>query len=262
MRIWAIANQKGGVGKTTTTLALGRGLAALGQRVLLIDLDPHASLTRAFGVPLDPPPPGVLELFATPPGEIAALARGSAIPGLDYLCAQAALATLERRSANQPGLGLALQHALAQHGQRHDYILLDCAPTLGLLMMSYLTRMTRSTMLDVLNSDYIRTAHAKGLKKAKVIFKHALKNALIPVVTYIGIDFGTMLAGAILTETVFNWPGIGYETYRAITSRDWPIVLGSVTVIVLVVMVINLIVDVSYAFLDPRIRFGAPKDKN
>jgi len=71
-----------------------------------------------------------------------------------------------------------------------------------------------------------------------------------------------MLAGAILTETVFNWPGIGYETYRAITSRDWPIVLGSVTVIVLVVMVINLIVDVSYAFLDPRIRFGAPKDKN
>ncbi|AUZ55131.1 ParA family protein [Stenotrophomonas acidaminiphila] len=143
MRIWAIANQKGGVGKTTTTLALGRGLAALGQRVLLIDLDPHASLTRAFGVPLDPPPPGVLELFATPPGEIAALARGSAIPGLDYLCAQAALATLERRSANQPGLGLALQHALAQHGQRHDYILLDCAPTLGLLMINALAAADR-----------------------------------------------------------------------------------------------------------------------
>ncbi|MGB3393873.1 MAG: ParA family protein, partial [Stenotrophomonas sp.] len=100
MRIWAIANQKGGVGKTTTTLALGRGLAALGQRVLLIDLDPHASLTRSFGVPLDPPPSGVLELFAAPPPEIATLARASDIPGLDYLCAQAALATLERRSAN------------------------------------------------------------------------------------------------------------------------------------------------------------------
>jgi len=143
MRIWAIANQKGGVGKTTSTLALGRGLAALGNRVLLIDLDPHASLTRAFGVPLDPPPPGVLELFSTPPGDIASLARSSHIPGLDYLCAQAALATLERRSANQPGLGLALQHALAQHGQHHDYILLDCAPTLGLLMINALAAADR-----------------------------------------------------------------------------------------------------------------------
>jgi ABC-type dipeptide/oligopeptide/nickel transport systems, permease components len=134
--------------------------------------------------------------------------------------------------------------------------------TLAAISMAYTARIMRSQLLEVLNQDYIRTAKAKGLSKRDVIRKHALKNALIPVVTYIGIDFGTMLAGAILTETVFNWPGIGYETYRAITSRDWPIVLGSVTVIVLVVMVINLIVDVSYAFLDPRIRFGAPKDKN
>lgn len=103
MRIWAIANQKGGVGKTTTSLALGRGLATLGHRVLLIDLDPHSSLTRAFGVPLDPPPQGVLELFGAPPAELSSLSRHSDIPGLDYVCAQAALATLERRSANQPG---------------------------------------------------------------------------------------------------------------------------------------------------------------
>ena len=143
MRTWAIANQKGGVGKTTTTLALGRGLAALGHRVLLVDLDPHSSLTRSFGVPLDPPPTGVLELFATPPGEISDLARASNIPGLDYLCAQAALATLERRSASQPGLGLALQQALARHGERHDYILLDCAPTLGLLMINALAAADR-----------------------------------------------------------------------------------------------------------------------
>ena len=143
MRTWAIANQKGGVGKTTTTLALGRGLAALGHRVLLVDLDPHSSLTRSFGVPLDPPPTGVLELFATPPGEISDLARASNIPGLDYLCAQAALATLERRSASQPGLGLALQQALARHGQRHDHILLDCAPTLGLLMINALAAADR-----------------------------------------------------------------------------------------------------------------------
>ncbi len=143
MRIWAVANQKGGVGKTTTTLALGRGLAALGHRVLLIDLDPHASLTRAFGVAVDPPPAGVLELFATPPAELASLCHGSDVPGLAYVCAQAALATLERRSANQPGLGLALQNALAQHAGRHDYILLDCAPTLGLLMINALAAADR-----------------------------------------------------------------------------------------------------------------------
>ena len=115
MRIWAVANQKGGVGKTTTTLALGRGLAALGHRVLLIDLDPHASLSRAFGVPVDPPPTGVLELFGTPPADLSSLCHASNIHGLDYVCAQSALATLERRSANQPGLGLALQNALARH---------------------------------------------------------------------------------------------------------------------------------------------------
>ncbi|MCD7097085.1 ParA family protein [Stenotrophomonas sp. MMGLT7] len=143
MRIWAIANQKGGVGKTTSTLALGRALAAQGQRVLLIDLDPHASLTRAFGVPLDPPPQGVLDLFSAPPMDLATLARGSDIPGLSYVCSQTALATLERRSANQPGLGLALQQALGRHGNGHDYILLDCPPTLGLLMINALAAADR-----------------------------------------------------------------------------------------------------------------------
>ncbi|MCC4588556.1 ParA family protein [Xanthomonas sp. NCPPB 1067] len=143
MRIWAIANQKGGVGKTTTTLALGRGLAALGHRVLLIDLDPHSSLTRAFGVAVDPPPRGVLDLFGTPPSDLASLAHESAIPGLSYVCAQAALATLERRSANQPGLGLALQNAMTRHAGQHDYILLDCPPTLGLLMINALAACDR-----------------------------------------------------------------------------------------------------------------------
>ncbi len=143
MRIWAVANQKGGVGKTTTTLALGRGLAALGHRVLLIDLDPHASLSRAFGVPVDPPPAGVLELFGAPPADLSSLCHASSIHGLDYVCAQSALATLERRSANQPGLGLALQNALARHQGQHDYILLDCAPTLGLLMINALAAADR-----------------------------------------------------------------------------------------------------------------------
>jgi len=140
------------------------------------------------------------------------------------------------------------------------YILPAC--TLAAISTAYSARIMRSQLLEVLNQDYIRTAKAKGLSRRSIILHHALKNALIPVVTYIGMDFGGMMAGAILTETVFNWPGVGYETYRAITQRDWPIVMGSVTVIVVVVMVINLIVDVSYAFLDPRIRFGAPKSES
>lgn len=135
------------------------------------------------------------------------------------------------------------------------------AVTLAAVSTAYTARIMRSQLLEVLNQDYIRTAKAKGLSRGAIIWHHALKNALIPVVTYIGIDFGGMLAGAILTETVFNWPGVGYEIYRAVTQRDWPIVLGGVTVIVIVVMVINLLVDISYAFLDPRIRFGAPKDE-
>lgn len=135
------------------------------------------------------------------------------------------------------------------------------AITLASVSTAYTARIMRSQLLDVMNQDYIRTAKAKGLSQGAIIWKHALKNALIPVVTYIGMDFGGMLSGAILTETVFNWPGIGYETYNAITQRDWPIVMGSVTVIVIVVMVINLIVDVSYAFLDPRIRLGNSKNE-
>ncbi len=131
------------------------------------------------------------------------------------------------------------------------------AVTLAAVSTAYTARIMRSQLLEVMNQDYIRTARAKGLSRKSVIWHHALKNALIPVVTYIGNDFGGMMAGAILTETVFNWPGVGNETYRAISQRDWPIVLGSVTVIVVLVMVINLIVDVSYAFLDPRIRFDS-----
>src|SRR5690606_1018072 len=143
MRVWAIANQKGGVGKTTTTLALGRGLAARGSRVLLVDLDPHSSMTRTFGVPVEPAPEGVMELFATPPRELASLVRTSAVERMDYVCAQTALATLERRSANQPGLGLALSQALSRHAGQHDYVLLDCPPTLGLLMINALAAAAR-----------------------------------------------------------------------------------------------------------------------
>jgi len=143
MRVWAIANQKGGVGKTTTSLALGRAMVARGLRVLLVDLDPHASLTRAFGVPSDPQPPGVIDLFGTPPPTLASLMRTSPTDGLDFVCAQTALATLERRSATQPGLGLALSQAITRHAAGHDAVLLDCPPTLGLLMVNALAAADR-----------------------------------------------------------------------------------------------------------------------
>lgn len=157
---------------------------------------------------------------------------------------------------------LPISGAGGPHAEFEDWVYYILpALTLAAVSTAYTARIMRSQLLEVMNQDYIRTARAKGLSRHDVIVHHALKNALIPVVTYIGMDFGGMLAGAILTETVFNWPGVGYETYRAITQRDWPIVLGSVTVIVVVVMIINLIVDISYAFLDPRIRYGAPSDK-
>ncbi|GAB4275564.1 MAG: ABC transporter permease [Coriobacteriia bacterium] len=130
------------------------------------------------------------------------------------------------------------------------------AITLASVSTAYAARIMRSQMLEVMGQDYIRTAEAKGLTRGAVIRKHALKNALIPVVTFIGLDLGAMMSGAILTETVFNWPGVGLEIYLAINTRDWPIVMGGVLVIVVLVMFVNLIVDLSYAFLDPRIRYG------
>ena len=130
------------------------------------------------------------------------------------------------------------------------------AATLAAISTAYAARITRSQFLEVQGMDYMRTAAAKGLTGSQVIWRHGLKNALIPVVTYIGLDLAAMLGGTILTETVFNWPGVGYQIYKAILSRDWPIVMGAVVIIVILVMFINLLVDISYAFLDPRIRYG------
>ncbi|MBN2405941.1 MAG: ABC transporter permease [Coriobacteriia bacterium] len=130
------------------------------------------------------------------------------------------------------------------------------AITLASVSTAYVARIMRSQMLEALGQDYIRTAEAKGLSRRAVIWRHAMKNAMIPVVTFIGIDLGAMMAGAILTETIFNWPGVGYEIFVAIGQRDWPVVMGGVIFIVFAVMIVNLLVDLSYAVLDPRIRYG------
>jgi peptide/nickel transport system permease protein len=129
------------------------------------------------------------------------------------------------------------------------------AITLGLGTASILARITRSSMLEVLNQDFIRSARAKGLADRTVVFKHGLRNALIPVVTVVGLQFGGLLEGAVITETVFAYPGIGQLLVGGILARDYPIVQGSVLMIALAFIFINLFIDVLYGTIDPRIRY-------
>ena len=128
------------------------------------------------------------------------------------------------------------------------------AVTLGLIEVAYISYMQRASMLEVIRADYIRTARAKGLSERKVITRHAFKNAVIPVMTIAGIDLGALMGGAILTETVFNRPGIGLMIYQAIGARDLPVVAGGVLFATIVYVFANLFVDLGYAYVDPRIR--------
>ena len=137
-------------------------------------------------------------------------------------------------------------------GTRH--IILP-AIVLGTASTAIIARMTRSSMLDVLRQDYITTARAKGLPERIVIYRHALRNALIPTVTVVGLQFGYMLAGAVLTETVFSWPGVGRLLVDSILARDFPVVQASLLIIATIFVLVNLAVDILYAFLDPRIRY-------
>jgi peptide/nickel transport system permease protein len=126
---------------------------------------------------------------------------------------------------------------------------------LGTIPMAIIARMTRSSMLEVLRKDYIRTAYAKGLTKKVVIIKHALKNALVPIITVVGLQFGVLLGGAVMTETIFSWPGLGKYLVDAIYARDFPIVQGGILFFAGVFVFVNLIVDLSYATVDPRIQY-------
>jgi peptide/nickel transport system permease protein len=127
--------------------------------------------------------------------------------------------------------------------------------TLGLATAGLIARITRSSMLEVLRQDFITTARSKGLAEKVIIYKHALKNALIPVVTIMGLQFGILLGGAVLTETVFAWPGVGRLLVDSILARDYPVVQGAVLVLAFSFVLINLLVDLIYAFLDPRISY-------
>uniref|UniRef100_A0A7C2C0Q1 ABC transporter permease n=1 Tax=Thermus islandicus TaxID=540988 RepID=A0A7C2C0Q1_9DEIN len=147
---------------------------------------------------------------------------------------------------------LSLKPQVVLDALRH---LLLPALTLGTIPLAILTRITRGAMLEVLSQDYVRTARAKGLSERQVILKHALKNALLPVVTIVGLQFGTLLGGAILTETIFSWPGIGSYIYEGILNRDYPVVQAGVLVVATAFVLVNLLVDLSYALLDPRIQY-------
>ncbi len=143
---------------------------------------------------------------------------------------------------NLPALGDILAHLILP------------ALALGTIPLAILARITRSAMLEVISQDYIRTARAKGVKEIWIILRHALKNAFLPISTIIGLQFGTLLGGAILTETIFSWPGIGTWIYEGILARDYPVVQGGVVFIAIAFVTINLLVDISYAFFDPRIQ--------
>lgn len=133
------------------------------------------------------------------------------------------------------------------------YLILP-ALTMGAPLAAFLTRMVRSSVIEEMGEDYVRTARAKGLSERQVVYKHVLKNGLIPVVTVIGLQFGVLLAGAIITEVIFSWPGIGRLTVEAINSRDYPMVQGCILMIALTYIIANLLTDFAYRLLDPRIK--------
>jgi len=127
--------------------------------------------------------------------------------------------------------------------------------TLAAFVVAFITRMTRASMIEALSQDYTTTARSKGLKEGVVIVKHALKNALIPIITVVGLQFGLLLGGAVLTETVFAWPGLGRLIVDSILARDYPVIQGTILIFGLLYIMVNLVVDLMYAYVDPRIRY-------
>lgn len=150
-------------------------------------------------------------------------------------------------------------HLLPPSGMGEGSLLFLILPasTLGLNSSAYLARITRASLIEILSQPYITTAKAKGLKNSAIIFKHALKNTLIPVITLIGLDFGSYLNGSILTETIFGWDGIGRYAVEGIFKRDYPVIMGCVLVGAALFVIVNIIVDLLYGLLDPRIRYRA-----
>ena len=194
--------------------------------------------------------------IAIPAGIISAVRKNTVI---DHLCMSAALLGV---SIPNFWLGLLLiwlfsltLHLFPSYGYGECKHLVLPAITLGTSMAAITTRLTRSSMLDVLNQEYIVTAKAKGLDEKTILLRHALKNAMLPVITFAGLQLGFLLGGAVIVETIFAWPGIGKLLVDSIYARDFAMVQGCVLFIAVLFAFTNLIVDITYAFLDPRIRY-------
>jgi peptide/nickel transport system permease protein len=219
------------------TIEIGENLASTAQLALAAML-----VAVGIGIPL---------------GLLAALSRNS---WLDVASMGTALLGVSMPSF---WLGLLLIFVFSLHlawfpatggGDLHHLIL--PAVTLGMIAAAIIARLTRSSMLEVLGQDYVRTARAKGLGSFSVVVRHALKNALIPIITIFGLQFGNLLAGAVIVETVFSRPGLGRLIVGGILNKDFPLVQGVVLFVATIYVLINLLVDVAYAYADPRIRFG------
>lgn len=191
-------------------------------------------------------------------GIVAAVHRGSIFDSLSMLVALGGV------SMPVFWLGLLLMYLLAVklhllppsgYGNGDPRYLIMPAITLGMAMAAVIARVTRSAMLGVIRAEYITTARAKGLSERVVIYRHAVRNALIPVITIVGVQAGNLLSGAVITETVFNWPGVGRLLIDSIAKRDLPVVQGAVIFIAILFALINLAVDIMYAVVDPRIRY-------
>jgi ABC-type dipeptide/oligopeptide/nickel transport system permease component len=200
---------------------------------------------------------GVALLLAIPAGIVSAVFRNTA---LDYVSTVVALIG-QAMPTFWLGIMLILVFAvgfqvLPSSGRGGLANLVLPAITLGLFTTARTMRLTRSALLEVLGQDYVRTARAKGVAERGVVWKHALRNASIPVITIVGLELGTLLGGAVITETIFAWPGVGRLSVQAIYNRDYPLVQASVFVLASIFVLVNLAVDLVYTYLDPRIRLG------
>ncbi|MFP5226110.1 MAG: ABC transporter permease [Acidobacteriota bacterium] len=228
----------------------------LGRSIRLNDSVTHLVLTRyPFTVELTAAALVIALLLAIPAGISAALHRGQA---RDHVLSVVSLLGLSFPSfALGPILILLVSIKLGWlpvSGAGDLAHLVLPSITMGSALAAILTRMVRTSMLEELGQDYIRTARAKGLPERTVVYKHALRNAMIPVLTLIGLQFGALLAGAIVTETIFSWPGIGRLTVSAISNRDYPLLQGCILAIGLTYVLVNLATDVLYMVVNPRIR--------
>lgn len=200
-------------------------------------------------------------------GVLSAIKRGSALDRLVMLCATIGLSLpsfwfglmliilFSVRLGWLPGTGMM---SAVDGGGPRDLLSHLILPSIALAVvpLAVIARYTRSSMLEILGQDYVRTARAKGLNERAVLTRHTLKNALLPILTVVSFQFGFLLGGAVLTETVFNWPGIGLALYNAISFRDYPIVQGGVLVVAVAFVIVNLITDLLYSLVDPRIRYS------